>query len=184
MWILWKGRPSIGQCKVQFPSNLFECQNRYHFFLSLDSITTSIFCFFAIFLFFEIIRIVVASYLNLISYFFSTTVNDAAPNVPLRFSPSYRSKINLIPQFRLLVHARCVNATTMLVEMYILFETRDPPLYCCYLSMWTMVPRHKSLVPKLRSPFFLLFSFPSFPYEPHLLLNIEFYLFERDSDIG
>lgn len=91
--------------------------------------------FFAIFLFFEIIRIVVASYLNLISYFFSTTVNDAAPSVPLRFSPSYRSKINLIPQFRLLVHARCVNATTMLVEMYILFETRDPPLYCCYLSM-------------------------------------------------
>lgn len=39
--------------------------------------------------------------------------------------PSYRTKINLIPQFRLLVHARCVNAA-MLVEMYILFETRDP----------------------------------------------------------
>lgn len=85
---------------VQFRSNLFECQNRYYFFffffplpLSTPPQRPCMFCFPAIYIYislFRIIRIdpVVASYLNLISYFFSTSVNDAAPSVPtlvLRF---------------------------------------------------------------------------------------------------
>lgn len=167
MWILWKGRPSVGQCKVQFPSNLFECQNRYYFFFSLlfilflflplsQSIHFLLFCYIYIYIsLFRIIRIdlVVASYLNLISYFFSTTVNDAVPSVPLRFSPSYRTKINLIPQFRLLVHARCVNAT-MLVEMYILFETRDPVV----LLLFKYVNHDTSSSFQNCDPFFPFFS--------------------------
>lgn len=118
----------------------------------------SIFCFSVIHIYislFRIIRIdlVVASYLNLISYFFSTTVNDAVPSVPLRFSPSYRTKINLIPQFRLLVHARCVNAT-MLVEMYILFETRDPVV----LLLFKYVNHDTSSSFQNCDPFFPFFS--------------------------
>lgn len=167
MWILWKGRPSVGQCKVQFPSNLFECQNRYYFFFPPfhplpfpSSITVDPFSAFLLYIYiyislFRIIRIdlVVASYLNLISYFFSTTVNDAVPSVPLRFSPSYRTKINLIPQFRLLVHARCVNAT-MLVEMYILFETRDPVV----LLLFKYVNHDTSSSFQNCDPFFPFFS--------------------------
>lgn len=141
MGILWKGRPSVGQCKVQFPSNLFECQNRYYFFFppsssssSLDSITASIFCFFALYIYFSFSnnsnrpRCCELFKFNQL-FLFPLPPLWMMPHLvfrlPLRFGPSYRTKINLIPQFRLLVHARCVNAT-MLVEMYILFETRDP----------------------------------------------------------
>lgn len=159
---------------VQFRSNLFECQNRYYFFFffsSLDTTTTSMHfllsCYISLF---RIIRIdpVVASYLNLISYFFSTSVNDAAPtrsDSRVAVCPSYGIKINLIPQFRLLVHARCVNAA-MLVEMYILFETRDPVVSLLFKYVnhgsATRVPHPKTAI---LDPFFS----PPFPYEASLL---------------
>lgn len=150
----------------------------FFFFPSLDTTTTSMHfllsCYISLF---RIIRIdpVVASYLNLISYFFSTSVNDAAPtrsDSRVAVCPSYGIKINLIPQFRLLVHARCVNAA-MLVEMYILFETRDPVVSLLFKYVnhgsATRVPHPKTAI---LDPFF----FPSISIRGFPFKYIEFYV--------
>lgn len=144
---------------------------------SLDSIAASIFCFFALYIYFSFSnnsnrpRCCELFKFNQL-FLFPLPPLWMMPHLvfrlPLRFGPSYRTKINLIPQFRLLVHARCVNAT-MLVEMYILFETRDPVVLLLFKYV-----NHDT------SPFF---PPPPFPCEPHLLLNIEFYGLTWNSDL-